>query len=135
MMIVDNSRLLNWILKSLLAQQECRHAVVVRVIVAVAGGGEVRALPCREWWCAGRTRLSGTQSIHSLPLHTVTVTTPPLLLTSSHKPVPLLSSHAAAMLGVVSGPVAGFMTLDPTNLRPCHHRSPSQASACFQAGR
>ena len=104
--------------------QECRHAVVVRVIVAVAAGGEVRALPCRAGSSggAGGARLSGTQSIHSLPLHTVTVTTPPL---TSQKPVSGREPRGRHVGG--RQPPRGGVH-DPLNLKPCHW-SRSQAAA------
>ena len=105
--------------------QECRHGVVVRVIVAVVGaGGEVRALPCRAGssGAAGGARLSGTQSIHSLPLHTVTVTTPPL---TSQKPVSGREPRGRHV-GARQPPRGGVH--DPLNLKPGHW-SRSQAAA------
>ena len=104
--------------------QECRHAVVVRVIVAVAAGGEVRALPCRAGssGAAGGARLSGTQSIHSLPLHTVTVTTPPL---TSQKPVSGREPRGRHV-GARQPPRGGVH--DPLDLKPGHW-SRSQAAA------
>ena len=104
--------------------QECRHGVVVRVIVAVVGaGGEVRALPCRAGssGAAGGARLSGTQSIHSLPLHTVTVTTPPL---TSQKPVSGREPRGRHVGG--RQPPHGRVH-DPLKLKPSH-QSRSQAA-------
>ena len=103
--------------------QECRHAVVVRVIVAVAAGGEVRALPCRAGSSGGTggARLSGTQSIHSLPLHTVTVTTPPL---TSQKPVSGREPRGRHVGG--RQPPHGRVH-DPLKLKPSH-QSRSQAA-------
>ena len=103
--------------------QECRHAVVVRVIVAVAAGGEVRALPCRAGSSGGTggARLSGTQSTHSLPLHTVTVTTPPL---TSQKPVSEREPRGRHVGG--RQPPHGRVH-DPLKLKPSH-QSRSQAA-------
>ena len=105
--------------------QECRHAVVVRVIVAVAAGGEVRALPCRAGssGAAGGARLSGTQSIHSLPLHTVTVTTPPL---TSQKPVSGREPRGRHVGG--RQPPHGRVH-DPLKLKPSHQSRSRAATA------
>ena len=89
------------------------------------GGGGGRGGGVELWWHRGAgsssSRLWGTQSIHSLPLHTVTVTTPPL---TSQKPVSGREPRGRHVGG--RQPPHGRVH-DPLKLKPSH-QSRSQAA-------